>query len=200
MADDGLVRFHCTKCNKRLKARTEHAGRMVACSQCGTAVVVPTPDVQDSDLIGLPGFGEPPPPPWGAIPPMPPLPSGPPPGEIACPHCSTTLADDPTMSGSVVTCPRCGQPFQMPMPRRLPVQPFVHRSVSEVRIGSAYRPSGTFAQFFAGSMGSSMGWILGVFAALLLIFALICGGCLAIAIIGGSATQQENTKQVKHRP
>ena len=121
MADDGLVRFHCSKCNKRLKALTEHAGRKVACSQCGSAVVVPTPDVQDSDLIGLPGFGEPPPPPRGALPPMlpppgAPLPIGPRPGEIRCPHCAATLADDPTIAGSVVACPRCGQPFQMPSP------------------------------------------------------------------------------------
>lgn len=32
----------------------------------------------------------------------------------ACPHCGTTVRETPQLSGRVVKCPRCQQPFQMP--------------------------------------------------------------------------------------
>jgi hypothetical protein len=61
MADDELVRFHCPKCNKRLKAPRAIAGKSVACAKCGSIVSVPpsSADVLESEVVEWIGSPEP---------------------------------------------------------------------------------------------------------------------------------------------
>ncbi len=66
------------------------------------------------------------------------------------------------------------------------VPPEVHRSETMLKVGMGQKPTTTFAHAFGGTFGGAMGWVLGVFAATLIIMVLSCGGCLALAILGGS--------------
>jgi hypothetical protein len=42
-SDDGLVRFHCPGCWKRLKAQPAAVGKPVKCGKCAQLIVVPPP-------------------------------------------------------------------------------------------------------------------------------------------------------------
>ncbi|HMP59497.1 MAG TPA: hypothetical protein PKD86_09110, partial [Gemmatales bacterium] len=46
-----LLRFHCAKCNSRLKAQLKHAGHSITCPKCQTRQFIPKP--ADSDEVDL---------------------------------------------------------------------------------------------------------------------------------------------------
>lgn len=49
MVDDAsMIRFYCTKCNKRVKAPTDYGGRKCRCQRCGAALTVPDEGRQTS--------------------------------------------------------------------------------------------------------------------------------------------------------
>jgi hypothetical protein len=63
---------------------------------------------------------------------------------VECPHCATRVTNDGSLSGLVVTCPGCGQQFEMPLlPATPPSPPLPPTAVTEETPG--FSSSSSFA-------------------------------------------------------
>lgn len=109
---DGYLRFHCPKCNKRLKCLPAHAGRMTSCSDCGHRVRIPADPERQTEAPSATGG-------VAVALPLPAQRSARPPRRIQfdCPDCGGKLAVRASAVFKQITCPRCGETVVVPAPQ-----------------------------------------------------------------------------------
>lgn len=123
-----MIAFACAKCKTKLHRPDAEAGTKIFCTSCNQKLLVPTPprladktmlgELQATDNRTL--LGELQPAPTSRVQTRPttqPVSPAASPIRCACPHCNAVINADPRTAGTRASCPSCGCPVEIPLPK-----------------------------------------------------------------------------------